>query len=82
MENMNKRIVLALIVISFFASCARSVTPGEAASHHYGSCRNVRLGITPCLFQEHSSCIAHNVIRPSRTTRGWPFSAFSFIFTT
>ena len=42
MENMNKRIVLALIVISLFASCARSVTPGDAASHHYGSCRNVR----------------------------------------
>jgi len=37
-----KRILLALIVISFLASCARSVTPGDAANHHYGRCRDVR----------------------------------------
>jgi len=43
METMKcKCIVLVLIVITLFASCARSVTPGDAASHHYGSCRNVR----------------------------------------
>ena len=37
-----KRILVALIVISFLASCSRSVTPGEAANHHYGHCRDVR----------------------------------------
>jgi|GEM_PF-501273 len=38
----SKRILVALVVISFLASCSRSVTPGEAANHHYGHCRDVR----------------------------------------
>jgi hypothetical protein len=37
-----KRILAALILITFLFSCSRSVTPGDAASHHYGHCRDVR----------------------------------------
>jgi len=45
MKNNMKRILVAAIVvltsITLF-SCSHSVTPGEAASHHYGRCRDVR----------------------------------------
>ncbi len=41
MKNM-KLILTLIIIISFVASCSRSVTPGEAANHHYGHCRDVR----------------------------------------
>jgi len=43
MKNM-KRILLATLFIlsAFLFSCARSVTPGEAASHHYSHCRDMR----------------------------------------
>jgi hypothetical protein len=35
--------ILALVVIVFLlASCSRSVTPYEAANHHYSHCRDVR----------------------------------------
>jgi len=41
-----KRILLAaLFVITssiVFTSCSHSVTPGEAANHHYSHCRDVR----------------------------------------
>jgi len=40
-----KRILVATLVILssvVLFSCSHSVTPGEAASHHYGHCRDVR----------------------------------------
>jgi hypothetical protein len=40
-----KRILTALLIVSFvsfLSSCSRSVTPGEAASHHYSRCRDMR----------------------------------------
>jgi hypothetical protein len=41
MKNM-KRILALILIISFVSSCSRSVTPGEAANHHYSKCRDVR----------------------------------------
>ncbi|HEY4060385.1 MAG TPA: hypothetical protein VGM30_00715 [Puia sp.] len=39
-----KKILLATFILLSVAlfSCARSVTPGEAASHHYSHCRDMR----------------------------------------
>ena len=39
-----KKIQALLIAVSllFLFSCARSVTPGEAASNHYSHCRDMR----------------------------------------
>ncbi|HEV3325979.1 MAG TPA: hypothetical protein VG052_10250 [Puia sp.] len=40
-----KRILIVTLVIlssSLIFSCNRSVTPGEAASHHYSRCRDMR----------------------------------------
>jgi len=44
MKNNMKRILVAIVVLTSIAltSCSHSVTPGEAASHHYGRCRDVR----------------------------------------
>ncbi len=43
MKNM-KRILLAILILTTVTlfSCSRSVTPGDAANHHYGHCRDVR----------------------------------------
>ncbi|HVU97568.1 MAG TPA: hypothetical protein VHE34_20230 [Puia sp.] len=41
-----KRLFVALVLLvlcsTLLYSCARSVTPGEAASHHYSRCRDMR----------------------------------------
>jgi PBP1b-binding outer membrane lipoprotein LpoB len=37
-----KKILALIVLISFLTSCARSVTPYEAASHHYKKCRDMR----------------------------------------
>jgi hypothetical protein len=36
------RVILFCIVVYILASCARAVTPGEAASGRYKKCRAVR----------------------------------------
>ena len=41
MKTMKKIIVLAILVSTLY-SCSRSVTPYEAASHHYTKCRDMR----------------------------------------
>jgi hypothetical protein len=39
----NMKTLLAILVCAIaFTSCARSVSPGEAANHHYKKCRSVR----------------------------------------
>jgi hypothetical protein len=45
MKNMKRffvAIILVVISSALLTSCARSVTPGEAASHHYSRCRDMR----------------------------------------
>jgi hypothetical protein len=37
-----KAILGLIVIVMVFASCSRAVTPGEAASRHYKSCRSVR----------------------------------------
>jgi hypothetical protein len=37
-----KKILALLLIISFLYSCSRSVTPYQAASHHYSRCRDMR----------------------------------------
>ncbi|HMI63874.1 MAG TPA: hypothetical protein VK518_23320 [Puia sp.] len=40
---MKRTLVVLLVVFSTcLFSCSRSVTPGEAASHHYSRCRDMR----------------------------------------
>ena len=45
MKNM-KRFIIALIIVvissTLLYSCSRSVTPEQAASHHYSRCRDMR----------------------------------------
>jgi hypothetical protein len=41
MKTMKKILALALL-LSLLYSCSRSVTPYEAATNHYKSCRNMR----------------------------------------
>jgi hypothetical protein len=45
MKNM-KRFLIALVVLilssTLLYSCSRSVTPEQAASNHYGHCRDMR----------------------------------------
>lgn len=41
MKTMKKILAVALL-LSLLYSCARSVTPYEAASHHYNHCRDMR----------------------------------------
>jgi PBP1b-binding outer membrane lipoprotein LpoB len=41
MKTMSQ-ILAVILVIAFFASCSRSVTPFEAANNHYNRCRAVR----------------------------------------
>jgi hypothetical protein len=42
--NLKKmKTLLAILVCTIaFTSCARSVSPGEAANHHYKKCRSVK----------------------------------------
>jgi hypothetical protein len=40
-KTMKKILALALL-ISLLYSCSRSVTPYQAATHHYTSCKNMR----------------------------------------
>jgi hypothetical protein len=42
MKNMKPLLAVLVIVSTCLISCARSVTPGEAASHHYSHCRDMR----------------------------------------
>jgi hypothetical protein len=37
-----KKILALLVLASLLFSCSRSVTPYEAANHHYGHCRDVK----------------------------------------
>ncbi|MDR3716294.1 MAG: hypothetical protein P4L51_26110 [Puia sp.] len=41
-----KKILALLLIVSFVSavvsSCSRSVTPYEAANHHYSHCRDMR----------------------------------------
>ncbi len=41
MKTMKKILALALL-LSFLYSCSRSVTPYEAATHHYNHCKDMR----------------------------------------
>jgi hypothetical protein len=41
MKTMKKILALALL-LSLLYSCSRSVTPYEAATNHYKSCRSMR----------------------------------------
>lgn len=40
--NMQKIVALLLLITVVAVSCARSVTPHQAANKHYKNCRNVR----------------------------------------
>jgi len=44
MKNMKRILVATLVILTSLSlfSCSHSVTPGDAASHHYGHCRDVR----------------------------------------
>jgi hypothetical protein len=45
MKDMKRFFVAMIIVVicsSLLSSCARSVTPDQAASHHYSRCRDMR----------------------------------------
>jgi len=42
MKDMKRILVLLVIISSCLISCSRAVTPGEAASHHYSRCREMR----------------------------------------
>jgi len=37
-----KTIIAILIVVIAFSSCARALTPDQAANHHYKKCRDIR----------------------------------------
>jgi len=37
-----KKILLLLLLASFFVSCDRALTPYEAANHHYSHCRDIK----------------------------------------
>jgi hypothetical protein len=37
-----KKILALALLLAFLYSCSRSVTPYEAANHHYSKCRDVR----------------------------------------
>ncbi len=41
LKTMKKILALALLLTLLY-SCSRSVTPYEAASHHYNHCRDMR----------------------------------------
>jgi PBP1b-binding outer membrane lipoprotein LpoB len=41
MKTMKKILALALL-LSLLYSCSHSVTPYEAASHHYNKCKDMR----------------------------------------
>jgi hypothetical protein len=41
MKTMKKILALALL-LSLLYSCSRSVTPYEAATHHYSHCKDMR----------------------------------------
>ncbi|HVS98755.1 MAG TPA: hypothetical protein VHE54_19830 [Puia sp.] len=42
MKRLIAAFVLIVISCSLLTSCDRSVTPEQAASHHYKSCRSMR----------------------------------------
>jgi hypothetical protein len=41
-RTMKNTIILYALILVFFASCARAVTPAEAASGRYKKCRPVK----------------------------------------
>ncbi|HEY4108391.1 hypothetical protein [Puia sp.] len=42
MKRLFVAILLLIVTSTMFYSCSRSVTPDQAASHHYSRCRDMR----------------------------------------
>ncbi len=37
-----KKSLIIVVIVTLFTSCARSITPADAANRHYRNCRNIR----------------------------------------
>ncbi len=48
-----KKILALALLLTLLYSCNRSVTPYDAATHHYNSCKNMRIKFQ--LFEFHQS---------------------------